>query len=277
MEIVDGKKIAQEIISELKTRLKPRKKLVFISVGTEPASLNFLKQKKKTAQELNIDFRHEQFPETVNNDFLRKEIGKIAALKKTGGVILQLPLPSHLNKHCGLNTVPLAKDIDVLGERALGAFYNQRGPVLPPAVGALAEILKFKNCELKNKKVAVVGLGFLVGKPISVWLINQTKDLFLLDKNSDFSILGQADLIITGAGQPGLIKPTMLKADAGLIDFGCSFDETSEKIRGDFDSASISNSGENKNAGWYTPTPGGTGPIVTAKLFENFYDLAEDR
>lgn len=276
MEIIDGKKIAREIIERLKMRLQPRKKLVFISVGSNPASLNFLKQKKETAQELNIDFGYEQFPETVNNDFLRKEIGKISALKKTGGIILQLPLPQHLNRYCALNVIPPKKDIDVLSERALGAFYNKRGLILPPVVGALTKILKFKNCELKDKKIAVVGLGFLVGKPISLWLMTQTKKLVLLDRNSDLSALKEMDLVISSAGHSGLIKPEMLKANAGLIDFGYSFDEITGKIRGDFDIPQNENL-EKEKSFWYTPTPGGTGPVVVAKLFENFYDLAGGR
>ena len=279
MEIIDGKIIAQKIIDKLKNQPKPEKILAAVLVGSTGSpqaaiSENFLKQKEKIAKELSIDFRIYKFPASsasgLKNDDLRKEVLKIALLKRVGGVIVQLPLLKHLNKHYILNVIPREKDIDVLGERALGAFYVGRNPVLPPAVATLDEILQTINCDLRDKKAAVVGAGFLVGKPIAVWLMNQVRELKIFEKNSDLSDLKNYDLIISGVGQAGLIKPEMLKDGAGVIDFGYSFDENG-KIRGDFDSSQRSNI--KSQSLFYTPTPGGTGPILVAKLFENFYKL----
>jgi len=178
-----------------------------------------------------------------------------------------------------LNAVPREKDVDVLGERALGAFYAGRNPVLPPAVGVLGEILRATNFDLQKSIVAVVGLGALVGKPVSMWLMRKVKGLHLLRSVSDFSVLKDADLVISGVGNVGLIKLEMLKPGAGVIDFGYDTKhetqnmehETSggKKIYGDFDT-----SGHMLHAvGFYTPTPGGTGPILVAEVFENFYKL----
>ncbi len=266
---IPGNEIAQQIIDRLKSQPKPEKFLAAILVGENHASINFLKQKEKTAQELGVDFRIYRFPESIKNDELRKEVLKIALLKKVGGVIVQLPLPEHLNKYYVLNIIPREKDVDVIGERALGAFYASRNQVLPPAVETVQEIIK--NCKLKieNLRVAVVGLGFLIGKPIATWLAGKTSEIYLLRWGSNFEILKQADLIISGMGQAGLIKQEMLKKDAGIIDFGYAVDEN-EKIRGDFD-ASLLNT--HNSLFFYTPTPGGTGPILVAKLFENFYKL----
>jgi methylenetetrahydrofolate dehydrogenase (NADP+)/methenyltetrahydrofolate cyclohydrolase len=268
---IDGQNIAKKIIGNLKLQPVPQKFLAAILIGENPASLNFLKQKEKVAIELGIDFRVYKFPENSTNDFLRKEIGKTALLKKAGGVIIQLPLPENLNRHYILNVIPRGKDIDVLGERALGAFYVGRNQVLPPAVGVVEEILAISHWPLAASKVAVVGLGFLVGRPLAVWLMGKVSELYLLDQDSDLSLLKQADLVISGVGKSGLIKPEMLKKGAGIIDFGYSIDE-SGKISGDFDSNSLMANGQLLN--FYTPTPGGAGPILVAKLFENFYTLA---
>ncbi len=141
---ISGIEIAKKIIDELKSKPKPEKILAVVLVGQNPASISFVKQKEKIAKELGVDFRIYNFPEEIKNDDLRKEAGKIALLKKVGGVIVQLPLPAHLNPQYVLNIIPREKDIDVLGERALGAFYAGRNIVLPPSVGVVIEIIE--NC-----------------------------------------------------------------------------------------------------------------------------------
>ncbi|MEE8131765.1 MAG: bifunctional 5,10-methylenetetrahydrofolate dehydrogenase/5,10-methenyltetrahydrofolate cyclohydrolase, partial [Candidatus Paceibacterota bacterium] len=204
------------------------------------------------------------------NDGLREFVLKIALLKNVGGVILQLPLPDNLNRHYILNVIPREKDVDVLGERALGAFYTGRNPVLPPAVGVVDEILKAKNLKLKDSRVAVVGAGFLVGKPIAVWLMDKVKELAVFKRGSDLSELKNFDLVVSGVGQAGIIKPEMLKDGAGIIDFGYSV--KNGKICGDLETNQLINKLTNQLS-FYTPTPGGTGPILVVKIFENFYKL----
>ncbi len=313
MNIINGKQISQKIIDELKSRPKPDKIFAAVLVGdpsartsSEPqsnssgqASLSFLKQKEKVAKELGIDFRIYKFQEPVGgftNDFLRKEVGKIALLKRVGGVIIQLPLPEQINRQYVLNVIPREKDVDVLGERALGAFCVGRNPVLPPPVEVVKEIIE--NCKprrrrigepieasalkIENLRIAVVGAGFLIGKPIAVWLMDKVWELKIFKRGSDLSELKNYDLIISGTGVAGLIKPEMLKQGAGIIDFGYSINEIG-KISGDFDTSNLQSTnyvptghlskGDNLQPGFYTPTPNGTGPILVAKIFENFYKL----
>lgn len=224
-----------------------------------------------------------KFPPDIKNDELRDEVQKISEHKTCGGVIVQLPLPEHVNAQYILNVIPREKDVDILGERALGAFYADRNPVVPPAVGVVEKILSTFNLQLSTATVAIVGLGPLVGKPISTWLMRKVKGLHLLHRGSDFSLLKNADLVITGVGKAGLIKPEMLKSGAGVIDFGydtapapsqtnadlTQTDAEKGKLVGDLDvSSSLLSS-----LSFYTPTPGGTGPILVAKVFENFYKL----
>lgn len=267
MTIIDGKKIAAEIIAELKSQERPKKFLAAVLVGENPASISFLKQKEKIAKELGVDFRLYKFPSDWKNDELRRRVGKIANHKTCGGVVVQLPLPAHINRHYILNVIPREKDVDVLGERALGAFYSGRNPVLPPAVGVVEKIIRDSGLKIQDSKAAVIGRGILVGKPIAIWLMDKTKELYILHRNSDFSILKSAELVISGAGEAGILKPAALKAGAGVIDFG--YEKKNGKICGDFDASGS----KLPDLRFYTPTPGGTGPILVTKLFENFYTL----
>lgn len=286
MNIINGKKIAAEILGELKLLPKPEKFLAGVLVGDNPASLNFLKQKEKMAKELDVDFRLYKFPIDIKNDDLRAEVRKIAERKICGGVVLQLPLPEHLNCRYILNAIPCEKDIDVLGERAVGAFSAGRNLVLPPAVGTVEKILSVVGCELPVANIAIVGLGILVGVPIATWIMDKGREVYLLHKGSGFETLKMADLVISGVGKAGLITPEMLKPGAGVIDFGYSVVEAplrtdadltrknanaKKKIYGDFNTELLSTS--HIALSFYTPTPGGTGPILVAKLLENFYML----
>ena len=267
--IIDGRKMANAILEQCAALPKPKKFCAAILVGDDAASVSFLKQKENAAKKVGVDFRLYRFPADITNDVLRREAGKIAAHKTCGGVIVQLPLPSQLNQHYILNAIPPEKDVDVLSERSLGAFYTGRGIVLPPAVGVVEAICEAEQCDLGSQSVAVVGLGLLVGRPIATWIMRRAKETFLLRSTSDLGLLKNADLVIAGVGKAGLITPDMLKNGAAVIDFG--YAAPNGKISGDFKTDASAEHYEKIK--FYTPTPGGTGPILVAKLFENFYKL----
>src|SRR3989344_5863528 len=248
---IDGKKIAKDILDKLKALPTPKKNLAAFLIGDDNASYGFIKQKEKIAKELGVDFRLYRLAEDITNDKARREVRKIAESKSTGGVIVQLPVPEHLNRHYILNAVPREKDVDVLSERSLGALYVGRNAVLPPAVGTLEAIIATCDMRLATSKVAIVGLGLLIGKPIANFLMGKTEELFLLHEASDLSILRDVDLVISGVGVAGLIKPAMLKDGAGVIDFGYGL-SADGKISGDFDASSIMASGNQLS--FYTPT-----------------------
>lgn len=264
---IDGQIIAAEVLENLGRLAKPKKFLAAVLVGEDAVSKSFVAQKKKTAEGLGVDFRVYELSTDISSDELRKEVGRIASQSRCGGVVLQLPLPGQINAQYALNAIPPEKDVDVLGERALGAFYAGRGKVLPPSVAALEEILKKFPLELSQSTVAVVGAGKLIGRPATTWFLGKTKELIVLGKGSDFGELKKADMVVLGTGAAGLVKGEMLKDGAGVIDFGYGKD-TEGKTSGDLDPDS-----KLDNLNFYTPTPGGTGPILVAKLLENFYKL----
>jgi len=269
--VIDGKKIASEIVERLKAAPKTGKFFGAALVGDDPASINFLKQKEKVAKELGIEFRLHQIPASITTDELRREIARLAAPKTCGGFIVQLPLPEGINRHYALNAVPKEKDVDCLGEASLGAFYTGRGLVMPPSVGTVEEILKLEHRDLRELSVVMVGAGFLIGKPVGFWLQNRVAELTVFDVTvrDIHAKLQDADIVIAGAGHAHLFGAEHLKQGALVIDFG--FNKIGEKITGDFDAAGAEERGIH-----YTKTPGGTGPILVAKLFENFYALNKE-
>ncbi len=252
----------------------PKKFFGAVLVGDDKSSVSFLKQKEKTAKELGVDFRLYRFPETIKNDELRQEVGKIAAHKTCGGALIQLPLPVHLNQQYVLNAILPEKDVDVLSERAIGTFYADRSPILPPAVGVVKEIIENRGLKIEQYSVAVIGLGFLVGRPVANWIMRRAKETLLLRSVSDISFLKHADIVVTSVGKAGLITSDMLEDGAGVIDFG--YGMLDGKYSGDLDTRGLQIGNAKSKLGWYTPTPGGTGPIDVAKLFENFYELNKD-
>jgi 5,10-methylene-tetrahydrofolate dehydrogenase/methenyl tetrahydrofolate cyclohydrolase len=286
--IIDGKKIANDIVERLAVRSKPRRFLAAVLVGDDPASISFLKQKEKTAQKLGVDFRLFQFPATVAKDVLRLAIKKMGNDPACGGIILQLPLPNREDELDVLSAISRVKDVDVLGKKALDAFRAGTNAILPPAVGVVSEILAISNIPASERrgspngrqypisKFAIVGAGKLVGQPIAIWLTGKAKEVIVLDKGDDLNRLKDADVVISGTGVPGLIKPDMLKENALVIDFGYGeriAGSGERRVSGDFD-ANVLEIENCKIAKLnHTPTPGGTGPILVAKLFENFYDL----
>lgn len=289
--VINGKKIAEETLTELKKLPKPEKFLAAVLVGDDVASASFLKQKEKVAHELGVDFRIHRLAMSIDQDALRKEVLKIAQHQTCGGVVVQLPLPTHINRQYVLNAIPREKDVDVLGERALGAFYAGRNTVLPPAVGVVQKVLQALDFEPEGKKAIVIGRGLLIGRPIAIWLMGEVAELTVFNSTTQNlrGKLKDADIIVSGVGKAGLFSADDVKENAVVIDFGYARlpaqaggaegpdgktivdpRQSREKIHGDL-YVSLSSSLSSSLA--YTPTPGGTGPILVAQLFQNFFTL----
>ncbi len=262
--LINGKKIAEIIIAKLKTKPAPQKTLSAILVGEDESSVRFVRKKSELAAELGIKFKTHNLPDSISEENLLFEINKISHDPKVGGIIVQLPLPSHINRQKILNTIDPKKDIDCLTSINLQKFYSGDFSLVSPTVGTLISILKSLNLSgLKNKPIAVVGAGVLVGEPVAVWLKYQNATVNIINQRSSpeerNQALKQAEIIVSGVGKRGIIKGEDISAGSVVIDFGYPPDIEAESI--------------SKIAAHYTPTPGGTGPIVVAELFKNFYQL----
>lgn len=257
--IIDGRAIAQDIAARAKARAGrlEHPPLVVAIIGQEtPATLSYLKIKKERAIDAGCIFE----TRPLGSDF-----------KEADSVIVQLPLPDGIHQKDICDSIPLGKDADVLSTAARAAF-EQGTPdaVLPPVVGAIREILTRTRINLPGKQVAVIGEGWLVGNPAALWFTQQGAHVTVVTKETKnlSSVLANADIIVSGAGQPGLITPSMIKDGVVLIDAGTS--ESGGAIAGDVDPACAS------KCSVFTPVPGGVGPIAVAYLFQNAVTLAEN-
>lgn len=265
---IDGTAIARKIIDALKKLPRPTKNLVAVLVGASAASLTFIRRKAAVARELGIGFELFQFSVTDTEDAMVRRIRALSCDERVGGIVLQLPLPERFCRDALIAVIVPHKDPDNLTGRA---------GVHAPAVGAVKEIFKDSGFRIQDARIiAVVGRGFLVGAPIIQWLEYERhkiqdsgfkiQDLQIkvadIDTDNVKECVADADVVITGVGKAGCIDLRWLQDGVGIIDFG---------FPADIDNSTFNT--QHSTVSFYTPTPGGTGPIVVAKLLENFYTL----
>ena len=267
--IVDGRAIAKDILMRTRTRaetLPHPPRVLAIVVSETPATLSYLKIKGMRAADAGCVLEIQRFPTHVS----AAELRSAASSADADAIIVQLPLPIGIDTQDVCNAIPLSKDADVLSSGAREQFKKaEAGALLPPVVGAVREICTQNDINLKGMKGVVIGDGWLVGNPCAIWLKQQgTLVSVLTSQSGDIrGALIDADIIVSGAGVSGLIKPEFLKSGVVLIDAATS--ESNGIITGDADPACAS------IASLFTPVPGGIGPIAVACLFENVIALAE--
>ena len=274
MKILDGKKLAEKILENIKREIKNRHlklKLVVIQVGENLVSQIFINQKKRACQKTDLDFKLFKFPARIDVSELKKEIERIVHSPENSGVIIQLPLPKKFSTEEFLNLIPAEKDVDVLSEKSLGKFYQGISKILPPIVAGILELLKNEQIKLKGKNVVLIGAGRLVGLPLTIQLLKEKATVSVLNEFTKEAthFTKKADILISGVGKPGLIKGNMVKKGVIVIDAGTS--QVAGKLVGNVDFKSVS-----KKASYITPVPGGVGPLTVACLLENLVKLNEN-
>jgi methylenetetrahydrofolate dehydrogenase (NADP+)/methenyltetrahydrofolate cyclohydrolase len=272
--IINGKQIAQDIRDTLKkevSKLPRTPRLDIVYAGSDPAIENFLKIKMRAGEEIGVDTIVRRFPKSVPEEDLLMHVKEIGRDPKSDGMIVQLPLPEGMNVQEILNAVPPEKDVDVLSETAFELFEENEMENVPPVAGAFMEVLKRNNISMKEKKVVILGMGRLVGKPFAVCAERAGAEVVRLDITTGDPTphLLTADIIATGIGQPHFIKPEMIKEGAVILDAGTS--EKDGKIVGDADPSCA------EKCKIFTPTPGGIGPITVALLFRNLLNAIKQR
>lgn len=239
--IVDGKKIAEEVLAEIGESLRGTT-LGVVMVGGDTATESFVKIKTRIAERLGVAIKR----------FAPDELEAAAACD---GVIIQMPIP---NADELIAALPPAKDVDGLTDGA---------HVRPPVAEAISEIFSRTNVSAQGKVAVVVGAGKLVGVPAAALLRDLGADVVVVTQTrGSLSELSDADIVVCGAGEPGLVKPEMLKQGVVLIDAGTS--EAAGRLAGDADPRCA------EIASVFTPVPGGVGPIAVAMIFKNLQELA---
>ncbi len=273
--IIDGKKLAQEIIGELKKereKIAKKIRLAVVLVGNNPASLSYIKQKEKVAKEIGIDTRIYEYTDSIKTKELRKKVGEICRNTYNRGVIVQLPLPLLINTQTVLNAILPEKDTDILCERNLGTFYTGRLKILPPVIASIKFILEKYQIAIEGKNILIIGRGRLVGKPAGLWFINQRTTVTIANsKTKDLNeLINKADIIVSSAGESGLITGNLIRK--GVVLFDASVVSENGKLKGDCDFGSVKDKAE-----LITPVPGGIGPLTVAFLFKNLLELVKEQ
>lgn len=273
MNVIDGKQIASEIFSQLRELPNPGKKLAIISVGEDGAAQSFIRAKEKAGTELGIEVKI--FHEVPDSTALIARIHELSRDVGCGGIVVQLPLPPSINRDVVLSEIANEKDVDSVSfaSREMGAIFS-------PAVLVVQRVLaKFSGLSgpdldawMRERVIAVVGSsGFLIGAPISTWASHSFNYVNKIEIGDEVSLVSSADVVVLGSGSPGIVNEEMLKDGALVIDFG--YGMKNGKSCGDFIVKKSKPNGGDEKTFSYTPTPGGTGPILVASLFENFFKL----
>ncbi len=269
--IIDGNKIASRILEKVRADVealdrKPSVRIVV--VGNDPATKMFVLLKQRRAHKVGIEFNVERFPESTSTEEIINSIESSTECS----IVVQLPLPAHINTSAVLDAVPKGKDADVLSANAYEEFASgSEGALKPPVVGAVQEVLLDSDFNVHGKHAVIVGDGLLVGKPVSKWFENEGAivDVVTLEKGDLKNSLSSCEIVVSGAGVPNLIKSDFVKNNCVLIDAGTS--EYSGAIVGDIDPACA------EKSLIYTPVPGGIGPITVAVLLQNIVEIAKRR
>ncbi len=272
--IIDGRQLAANLKSDLKNQIDSlyktygtRPGLAIVRVGDNPASKLYVGMKIKQSKEIGIRCFEYALPDTVSEDSLLSHILEINDDPEMHGMIVQLPLPPHINKQTILSAIDIMKDVDGLHPYNFGRMAQDLDTILKPCtpLGVL-HLIKSVKTNLKGLHAVVVGSSNLVGLPAAMMLKQEGCSVTILNSQSQNPAehARQADILVSATGVPGLITPEWVKPGAVVIDVGIHRDSETDKTVGDVDFEAVS-----KVAGHLTPVPGGVGPMTVSYLLSN--------
>ena len=274
--IIDGKQTAENITEELKlevSKMQKKPHLVVIQVGDNSASNIYVNLKHKKAEAIGIKSTIIKYPETITELELINKIEEINNNTDIHAVLVQLPLPIHINKNNIIKAISPKKDVDGFTAQNSGDLLNGIIPkVYPCTPKGILRLLKEYNIEIAGKYAVIVGRSNIVGKPVAIMLLNNDATVTIChSKTKNLSeITKQADILISAVGKKIIFKD-MVKKDAVVIDVGIFKDENN-KTTGDVDFENVK-----ELASYITPVPKGVGPMTIAMLMENTIELAKQQ
>lgn len=278
-KIISGKEISRQKRSELALEVKALREegihpgLVIILVGDSPASLSYIKGKQKAAEEIGLHFKLEHFSETISEEFLLNTIDQYNRDDLFDGILVQLPLPAHINEAAVIDRIVPEKDVDGFHPINVGKLVTGQDSLVSCTPAGIIEMLKIEGIQIAGKHAVVVGRSNIVGKPVAQLLLKENATVTSChSKTANLSELTkQADILIVAIGRAHMIKGCDIKEGAAVIDVGMNRLE-SGKLTGDvlFEEAK-------EIAGYITPVPGGVGPMTITMLADNTVKAAKSR
>lgn len=269
MKIINGKEVSINLKENLKKeigKIKDKLKLVVIQVGNNEASNVYVSKKGQLCKEMNIDFELLKYDNISETDLL-KEIEKLNDDKKVTSILVQLPLPKEINETKIIEAIHYKKDVDGLNSINIGKLYSGEKSIIPCTALGIIRLLESYNIPLEGKKATIIGRTKLVGIPLMKLLLdkNCTVSMCHSKTNNLKEYVKNSDILIVAAGKKELIKKSMIKKDAIIIDVGITRDNN--KLYGDVDFHSCS-----KKCSMITPVPGGVGPMTVIMLINNIIE-----
>lgn len=278
--ILEGKTIAAQLEEELKLKAETQKKklgrsphLASLSVSDDKASLVYLKSQSKLAARIGIEYSVKELPPNISQNDLNAEIQLLNKKHIIDGVIIQMPLPAHLDAKKAINVLDPKKDAEGLHSENLGALFFSEAKIVPPTPAAVMRLLEATGKDLYGKEVVIVGHSEIVGKPLSLLLLNKFATVTVCHIGTSQAgflegHLRRAEILIVAVGKANFIKGLSLKEGVIVIDVGIN--RVEGKITGDvdFDSA-------RERASVITPVPGGVGALTPVMLMKNLLNLVD--
>lgn len=265
--ILDGKKTAENLmkkIAEEVASIKETLTLGLILVGNNPASLVYVRNKQKACTDVGINVENYFFDENVTQKEIIKTIDECNKNSNIHGILVQLPLPSHLDETTIINTIDPDKDIDGLTIVNQGKLFNSMETIHPATPKGVMTLLQKYFIEISGKNVVVVGRSKLVGKPLAMLLLQKNATVTIAHSRTANlkEVTKKADILVVAIGKPNFITADMVKKDAVVIDVGIN--KVEGKVVGDVNFNEVK-----EVASYITPVPKGVGPMTIASLLEN--------
>lgn len=278
--IIDGKALSLSLKEEMKTRIveleakygrKPC--LAVIIVGDNPASRSYVRGKIKAAEFVGMDSRLVELPEDISEDALLAQIASLNAEAGVDGMLVQLPLPKHIDEDRVIDAIDISKDVDGFHPQNVSKLWLGRPCIVPCTPKGIMAMIDSTGVSISGKKAVVVGRSNIVGKPVAKLLLDRNATVTIAHSRTvDLpSVCREADILVAAVGRPEMITADMIKPGAIVIDVGinripCIKEDGTEGSRlvGD-----VQFSGAAEIAGWISPVPGGVGPMTITMLMQN--------
>lgn len=277
MQLIDGKKISSDIKEELKVRVENLKEkgieptLAVVLVGNDEASKVYVGSKKRSCEYIGIRSLSYEMPEDTSEEKLLELVDELNERSDVDGILVQLPLPKHINEQKVINTIKPSKDVDGFHPESVGSLViGQEGFVSCTPYGII-QLLKRSNIDIEGKECVIVGRSNIVGKPMSLLLLKENGTITVChSRTKDLKeVTRRADILVVAIGKPKFITADYVKEGAVVIDVGIHRMDN-KKLCGDVDFE-----GCKDKVAAMTPVPGGVGPMTIAMLMNNCVEAAE--
>lgn len=275
-KIIDGKLISKQIKDELKEEVAAFKEkgigiaLAVIQVGNDPASCVYVNNKKKACEYIGIESLSYELPEETTQDELLALINELNKKEEVNGILVQLPLPAHIDEDLVIQTIDPKKDVDGFHPASVGTMCIGQPGFLPCTPAGIIQLLKRSGVDIAGKECVVIGRSNIVGKPMALLLLRENGTVTIAhSRTKDLKeVAKRADILVVAIGKPKFINHEYVKEGAAVIDVGIHRNENN-KLCGDVDFDDVKDI-----AGAITPVPGGVGPMTIAMLMNNCVESA---